>query len=200
MERYTVGHWSKTKCGGQCFPNSSIVLTLILIKIQAQCLKYFLQCHVHFCHTITRISHNYTYISSLLSQLPFPSSHPSRPSECQTGLPVLYSNFLPTIHFTHGSVCIPMLLSPFIPLPPSPSVSTTHPLHLCLHFFPAKRFIKTIFLDSICLCQYIYFSLSDLLHSYVTGSRFIHITRTDSNSFFLWLSNIPWYIYTTSSL
>ena len=51
-------------------------------------------------------------------------------------------------------------------------------LHLHLHSFPANRFINTFFLDSIQM-HYIWhlFSLSDLLQS-----RFIHLTRTDSNS------------------
>ena len=146
MERYTVARGSKTKYGGQFFPNPPIVLTLILIKIQAQYLKKILRC---FCHTITRISHNYIYIFSLLSQPPFPSSHPSRPSECQTGLLVLYSNFLPILHmvvcayqcyFLHLSRSLPPSLCP-----------QAHPLHLCFHFFPANRLINTIFLDSICL-------------------------------------------------
>ena len=34
----------------------------------------------------------------------------------------------------------------------------------------------------------------------IIGSRFIHFTRTDSNTFFLWLSNIPLYKCTTTSL
>ena len=33
----------------------------------------------------------------------------------------------------------------------------------------------------------------------ITGSRFIHLTRTHSNSFLLWLSNIPFCICTTTS-
>ena len=42
----------------------------------------------------------------------------------------------------------------------------------------------------------IYISLSDLLHS-IIDSGFIHLIRTDSNAFFLWLSSIPLYICTS---
>ena len=34
----------------------------------------------------------------------------------------------------------------------------------------------------------------------ITGSRFIHLTKSDSNSFFLWLSNIPLCIYISPPL
>ena len=33
----------------------------------------------------------------------------------------------------------------------------------------------------------------------IISSRFIHLIRTDSNAFFLWLSNNPLYVCTTSS-
>ena len=73
-----------------------------------------------FCCTTVHISHNYTCISSLWCLPPLPSSHLSRSSECKAQLPVLYSNFSPDDYFTHGSVYMSMLLSPFIPLFPSP--------------------------------------------------------------------------------
>ena len=44
--------------------------------------------------------------------------------------------------------------------------------------------------------QYLFFWFTSLC---VTGSRFIHLTRTDSNPFSLWLSDSPLYIQTTSS-
>ena len=43
--------------------------------------KIALQCFDDFCCTTTQISHNYTYIPSLLSFLPLPASHPSRLSQ-----------------------------------------------------------------------------------------------------------------------
>ena len=46
-----------------------------------------------------------------------------------------------------------MLLSPFLPFSPplGPQVCS---LHLCLHSFPANRFINTIILESIGMCSY----------------------------------------------
>ena len=41
------------------------------------------------------------------------------------------------------------------------------------------------------------FSLTSLC---IIGSRFIHLVRTVSNAFFLWLNNIPLYICNTASL
>ena len=46
-------------------------------------------------------------------------------AKCQAGLPVLHINFPLTIYFTHDSVCILMLLSPFVPLSPSPTGPTS---------------------------------------------------------------------------
>ena len=47
-------------------------------------------------------------------------------------------------------------------------------------------------------CIYsIYFWLTSLC---IIGSRFIHLIRTNSNLFFLWLSNIPLHICATASL
>ena len=47
-----------------------------------------------------------------------------------------------------------------------------------------------------------YLSNSDLLHTVRCegGSRFIHIIRTNSMHSFLWLSNIPLCVCTTTSL
>ena len=67
--------------------------------------------------------------------------------------------------------------------------------YLSLHSFPKNSFINTIFLDSmymfipyifhiyipyIQISRLIFFFLSDLLC--ITGSRFIYLSRTDSNS------------------
>ena len=188
MERYPVARWSKTKYGGQFFPNSSIILTLILIKIQY--LKNFL-CYVCFCHTIMRISHNYTYISSLLSQPPFPSSHPSRPSQSARLGSLCYIATSYQLSILHMVVCVYWcyFLNSSHPLPPS-LYPQAHPFHLCLHFFPANRFINIIFLDSMFALIYLFFSFW-LATFCITGSNLIHITRTNSNSFFLWLSSIP---------
>ena len=57
-------------------------------------------------------------------------------------------------------------------------------------------------LDSIYICiniRYLFFSFW-LTSLCITGSRFTHLTRTTQICFSLWLSNIPLYICTTSSL
>ena len=59
------------------------------------------------------------HIPSPLS-LPAPLGH----HRVQAGLPVLYGNFSPAIYFTHRTVYVSMLLSPFVPLAPSHTVST----------------------------------------------------------------------------
>ena len=46
----------------------------------------------------------------------------------------------------------------------------------------------------------IYLSHSDLFHSSMIILRSIHVAANGIISFFLWLSNIPLYIGTTSSL
>ena len=82
---------------------------------------FFLQYYVGFCHTTMQISHNYTYIASVLSLPPLPPLYPSWSSsqECQTGLPVLHSNFSPVIHLIPDSVYMLMLLFPVVPLFPA---------------------------------------------------------------------------------
>ena len=67
------------------------------------------------------------YILSLLSLrplLPSPTLDPQVITECQAGLPVLYSSFPLVIYFTHRSLYMSMLLSQFVPPSPSPAVST----------------------------------------------------------------------------
>ena len=72
---------------------------------------------------------------------------------------------------------------------------------LCLYFCLANRFICTIFLDAVYALIYdICFSLSDLLHSVwqpLGPSASLQMTQFHS---FLWLSNIPFYICTTTYL
>ena len=118
----------------------------------------------------------------------------------------LYSRLLLVIHFIHISVYMSIPISQFIPPPPSPrhypplvsirlfstSVSLflpCKPVHL-YHFF---RFHIYALIYDIC------FSLSDLLHSVwqsLDPSTSQEMTQLRS---FLWLSNIPLYICTTSS-
>ena len=77
-----------------------------------------------FLPSTAQISHNYPYI-------PFLPNHPPRvPSlqvimEPQAGLHVLHRNFSPAIHLTPDSVYMLMPLSPFVPVSPSHTVSTS---------------------------------------------------------------------------
>ena len=88
--------------------------------------KTALQCCIGFCHTTTQISHNYAYITSVLSLPPFLSPHPSRSSQRQAELPVLSSTFSPAIYFTHGSIYMSMRLSLLVPLFPPCAVSISN--------------------------------------------------------------------------
>lgn len=58
---------------------------------------------------------------SLASSIPSPQVIAERP----TGFLVLHRTFSPAIHLTPDSVYILMLLSPFVPLSPSPTVFTS---------------------------------------------------------------------------
>ena len=89
---------------------------------------------VGFYHRIMWISHNYTYIlyiynytyiPSLLSLPPLPHPTPLGHHRVPSWAPVLCSNLSIPICFTHDRVYMLMLLSPFIPLSPSPTVSTS---------------------------------------------------------------------------
>ena len=57
---------------------------------------------------------------SCTSVLPPIPSHPCMFHGHQAELPVLCNNFPLAIYFTHGNVCISMLLSQFIPTSPPP--------------------------------------------------------------------------------
>ena len=88
-----------------------------------------LQYGVGFCCTMTQISHKSTYIPILsLSLSPTPISSLRVVTDHLAELLVLCSklpNFLLAICFTHGNVCISVLLFQFIPPSPSPTVSTS---------------------------------------------------------------------------
>ena len=75
-----------------------------------------------------------------------------------------------------------MLVSQFVPLCPSLSVSKVFSLCFCVYSCPANRLINTIFPDSIYIYINMYLVFSFWLTApCVTGSRFNHLTRTDSN-------------------
>ena len=78
-----------------------------------------------------------------------------------------------------------MLLSPFVPFPKSI-------LYICVSILSLRIDSPiTFFLDSIYMCYSLYLFFSFWLTFCITGSRFIHLTRTVSQSFLIWLSNIP---------
>lgn len=98
----------------------------------------FLQCCVGFCSTTTWISHNYTYIASLLSQRPTPLGHHESTrlgSPCYRATSHQLSILHMTVHtcwyyFLHLPHSLPSALCP-----------QAHSLHLCLHSSPANRFM-----------------------------------------------------------
>ena len=78
----------------------------------------------------------YTYIPSFLSPPPTNSPPPLQViTEHGAEISVLYSRFSLAIHFTHNSVCMPVLLSQFVPPSPSRAVST------CLFFTSVSLFL-----------------------------------------------------------
>ena len=73
-------------------------------------------------------THTHTYIYPSPPESPSDRSlHPTPLGhrKHQTGLPVLYISFPLAISFTHGSICMSMLLSQFAPPSPSPTVLTS---------------------------------------------------------------------------
>ena len=123
-----------------------------------------LQCCVAFCHTTMWISLKYTYILSLLS-LPFtPSSNPSPSRASPSTAPCVIQ--VPTIYFTHGNVCISMLISQFVP--PSSSPCCVHKSILYVFVSsPALQIGSSLpFFKIPYICVNIwYMFFSDLLHS-----------------------------------
>ena len=150
---------------------------------------------VGFCYTTTQISHSDTHTPSVLSLSPLRPSNPSRSSK-STGLGCLLNVATSQqLSISHMIVCSCLSIRPALFSPLSPQVCS---LYLRLHSFPENSFINTVFSHSICI-RYLLFSFR-LTSLYITGSRFIHLSRTDSNLFFFMLSNSPLHICTTSSL
>ena len=120
----------------------------------------------------------------------------------------LHSRFLLVTCFIHISVYMSIPISQFIPPPPHPHFPTF--MSICLfstsalqtsflpckpvHLYHFSRFHIYALIYNIC------FSLSDLFHSLwqsLGPSTSLQMTQFRS---FVWLSNIPLYICTTSSL
>ena len=147
------------------------------------------------------------------TSLPSPSHPSSRSSQnCWLG-PLCYvvtSHQLSVLHMVYIHVNASFSMShPLLPLL-CPQVCS---LYLHLHSFPANRSINIIFLDFLYICinrWYLFFSFW-LIALCITGSKFIKLELTwlyfesvqiqmDSIHSFLWLSNIPLYTCTSSSL
>ena len=76
----------------------------------------------------------------LPSGIPLPSLHPIPPGHCRMPdwAPCAHSDFSPAIHLKPESISLVMLFSPFIPLSPSPTVSTSLFSTSVLPFLPCK--------------------------------------------------------------
>ena len=84
-----------------------------------------LECCVSFCYTMKSNGYIYTYIPSPLALAPTPpASCLSMSSQSSQLSSVLYSRFIFTVCFTHGSVFVnPNLpIDPTLPFPPPPGV------------------------------------------------------------------------------
>ena len=118
----------------------------------------------------------YPHISSLLL---LPPSLPLPPLQVVTkhwaDLPVLCSCFQLAIYFIFGSVYMSMPLSHFVPAYPSLSLCLqVHSLRLRLYSCPAHRFFRTIFLDSINMCQHTVFVFPFLTYFTLYDSLQVH--------------------------
>ena len=87
-----------------------------------------------------------------------------------------------TLSFTFRSVCISVLLSRFIS-PLLPHCARQSVLYTCVSVPPLQigSSVPFFYILYVCISLHTCFSLSDLL--FVTRSRFVHITRTDSDLF-----------------
>ena len=157
-----------------------------------------LQCCIGFSHTTMWISQKYTYIPYLLNLLP---STPLRLTSlgchkaCDWARWVIQQ--LPTDCLFYMFQCYS--LSSSYSLLPS-LCPQARSLGLYLQWCPADKLVITI-LSWFHICALIYnyiVSLSDNSLC-ITGSRLIYLSPTDSNAF-LFIANIPLYIYTTTSL
>ena len=117
--------------------------------------------------------------------------HPTHPTHlsCHRGLcwtscvvqqlPITYL-FLHMVMYMFQ--CYPLNSSHTLLSPLCPQICS---LCLCFHCCPANKFISTIFLDSIYMHEYTTFVFVFVLLTSlcITGSRFIHLSLNDSNSF-----------------
>ena len=120
----------------------------------------------------------------------------------------LYSRFLLVINFIHISVYMSIPIFQFITPPPTPPRRSPPPVSTRLFSTPVSQFLPCKPVHQYHFSRFhiyaliydIWFSLSDLFHSLrqsLDSSTSLQMTQFRS---LLWLSNIPLYICTTSSL
>ena len=141
----------------------------------------FTSCVGFFC-TAVQITPKYTHIPSFLSHPPLPSPTPPGHHRAPVWVPCVEQQ-LPTSCLTHGSICVSMLIPPFVPGPPFPAVFTSL-FSMCVspflpwrevHLDHFSRFHIYVLIHNIC------FSLSDLLYS---------VWQTLGDSIFLFLNSL----------
>ena len=120
-------------------------------------------------------------IPSVLSRPPLPNPTSLGHHRAPDWAPCVLQQLLTSHLFCIVYVSMLALLSPFVPLPPSLTLFTSCFLHLCLHSFPANMFINTIIPYTYINKLYLFFSFW-FTSLCITGSGFIHLTRTDSNN------------------
>ena len=108
-----------------------------------------------------------------------PPSPPPTPclqiiTEHQAGLPELCSNISPAIHATHGSVCMSMLLSPFVPLFPSLTVST-NPFSISVSIPSLQIGSSTPFFQIPCMLTHILYPASLYNHEMPINTQFFSV-------------------------
>ena len=161
-------------------------------SLELSCLFFFfkcriiaLRCCIGFCFRTAWIHHKYIHPSC-----PSWVSLPHRPHPTLHRAPGWTISPL-AIDFARDRVYALVPLSQYAPPCPSPTVSTSLISVSVSLFLTCKRSISGIFLDSIYVCviiQYLLFSFW-LTSLSITGSRFIHLSSAEYNSWNLVVLN-----------
>ena len=138
--------------------------------------------------------------------LPFPSPGDLPDPRIEPRSPALQADALPSEppgkHFIHSRVCMSIPVFPIHPTFLTPLVST-HLFSMSVSLFLLCKSVHLYHFSRVHINALIYdicFSLSDLLHSvWLSLGPFTFLQMAQFHSF-LWLSNSPFYIFTTSSL
>ena len=140
-----------------------------------------LPCCTGFCHTASCTSHKYTHVPSLLNP---PTPNPVSPFQVVRVHPVQPLRYPATSHqwpILHMVKCVFHSALSVSSASPSPTVPTSLFSMSVSLFCPAHGFFSTYYLARFHVYALIYsmhfsFWLTSLC---ITGSRFIHLTRTD---------------------